>query len=364
MKKILILGAGNAQIDAIEYCKNKGYKVYGCSYTNTDKGIPYLDEFEQINIIDIDAVAKYVKDNDIDLVYSVGSDLAMPTVSKVSEMLGLPHFVSYNTALTCNMKNKMRILLGDDFKGNVPFKVVENLEEAKDFQFYPAMMKPVDSQGQRGVCKVECFEDIEENFEKSVNYSKSKKVILERYLEGKEVSVNAYMKDGEVVFILVSDRVSFEEFPGGIIKKHLLPTSFSKEVVSKIEDLAIRTMKKMEINNGPAYFQIKVVDDEPYIIEVTPRLDGCHMWRFINIYCGVNLLEMSFEHLFGNEIHCSPEYKEGNYTLEFMCQPTHSKVLEHSVEPGIYTKWYYDIGDEVRELNGYMEKCGYNIYKN
>lgn len=85
MKKVLILGAGNAQIDAIEYCKGQGYKVYGCSYTDTDKGIPYLDEFKQINIIDAEAVAEYVKDNGIDLVYSVGSDLAMPTVAKVSE---------------------------------------------------------------------------------------------------------------------------------------------------------------------------------------------------------------------------------------------------------------------------------------
>ena len=33
MKRILILGAGNAQIDAIEYCKSAGYEVVGCSYT-------------------------------------------------------------------------------------------------------------------------------------------------------------------------------------------------------------------------------------------------------------------------------------------------------------------------------------------
>ena len=259
MKKVLILGAGNAQIDAIEYCKGQGYKVYGCSYTDTDKGIPYLDEFKQINIIDAEAVAEYVKDNGIDLVYSVGSDLAMPTVAKVSEKLGLPHFVSYDTALTCNLKHKMRV------------------------ECYPAMMKPVDSQGQRGVHKVESFEEIKENFEKSMLYSKSGKIILESYLEGQEISVNTYVKNGKVIFALVSDRVSFKEFPGGIIKKHLLPTQFSKNVVEKVKDLVQRVLQKLEIKDGPAYFQIKVVGDEPYLIEVTPRLDGCHMWRLINI---------------------------------------------------------------------------------
>ena len=71
---------------------------------------------------------------------------------------------------------------------------------------------------------------------------------------------------------------------------------------------------------------------------------------------------MSFKHLLGQEVIGNPEVKPGNYTLEFMWQPPLTKVLEHNVKEGIYTRWYYDIGDEVRELNGYMEKCGYNIY--
>ncbi|UKI37052.1 MAG: hypothetical protein L6V93_02165 [Clostridiales bacterium] len=51
-KKLLILGAGNAQIDLIEYAKGIGLEVYVCSYTNTDKGIPLADAFAQINIVD------------------------------------------------------------------------------------------------------------------------------------------------------------------------------------------------------------------------------------------------------------------------------------------------------------------------
>ena len=56
-KKILILGAGNAQIDAIEYCRDHGYEVVGCSYTTVDAGIPHLDHFEQTDIKDVDGVA-------------------------------------------------------------------------------------------------------------------------------------------------------------------------------------------------------------------------------------------------------------------------------------------------------------------
>ena len=39
-KKLLVLGAGNAQIDLIRYAREKDFEVHAVSYTNTDKGIP------------------------------------------------------------------------------------------------------------------------------------------------------------------------------------------------------------------------------------------------------------------------------------------------------------------------------------
>lgn len=56
MKKgFLILGAGNVQIDAIEYCKAHGYEAAGCSYTTVNCGIPHLGIFEQVDIKNADA---------------------------------------------------------------------------------------------------------------------------------------------------------------------------------------------------------------------------------------------------------------------------------------------------------------------
>lgn len=364
--KVLILGAGNAQIDAIEYCKNKGYEVYGCSYTNQDKGIPMLDYFSQINIIDQEAVLSYSKENNIDLIYSVGSDIAMPTVNYVSEQLGLPHFVSTETATICNMKHKMRTSLGKDFKGNVPFAVASRVEQLKNYDFYPAMLKPVDAQGQRGVHKVDSYEEVKHYFEMALSYSKTGQVILEQFLDGKEVSVNGYMLDGEMVLSIISDRISFSEYPGGIIKEHILPTSYSAETQNAIKDLALRVAQKLNILNGPVYFQIKIVDNLPYLIEVTPRLDGCHMWRFIKINLGIDLLDIAFEHLINAQI-------ENDYfndvkdiiptamKLSFMCQPPETKVKTYNCDDAIFSRWYYKDGDSVRMLNGYMEKCGYNI---
>lgn len=364
MKKILILGAGNAQYDAIKYCKEKGYEVHGLSYTNTDKSIPLCDYFEQINIVDVESVKEYAKKIDADLIYSVGSDIAMPTATKVSEELNKPRFIKYETALICNTKSILRSTLGNDFNGNIKFKIVNNKEDLKDIDFFPVVMKPVDSQGQRGIFECNNLEELIENFDNSMSYSRKKELIVEEFISGEEISVNAYLVNGELKYSLISDRVSFTEFPGGIIKEHIVPSKFNS-ISDKILDLCTRTLSALEINNGPAYFQIMVSNDlVPYIIEVTPRLDGCHMWNLIKNYEDIDLLDITFKHLLGEDLDFTFNKNSEKMGLYFMCKETDRVFNLDEFTPPTeykYLRWYYQNGDVVRKLNGYMEKCGYYI---
>lgn len=366
-KKLLILGAGNAQLDLIEYAKSVGFETHGCSYTDTDKGIALLDRFAQINITDAKAVESYVKENDIDFIYSVGSDIAVPTICNVAENTGKFHFVSSRIAQICCNKHLMREALGQNSRFNLPYIVCKTLREAEKVDFYPLMIKPVDSQGQRGVYRVNNFKELSEHFDDAMSFSKSGFVILEKYISGKEVSVNAYVKDGEIIFSILSDRESFENLPGGIIKAHHLPSVFeSTKTHTEIDELINEAVNCLEINNGPAYFQIKVCGNHPYLIEATPRLDGCHMWRLIKEYCGVNLLELTMSQMMGEDIEIG-EYKTSNVPMhtEFFCEPPKTVFNAEKFEnlDGIFKKMYYNMGDTVRKMNGYMEKCGYRIYK-
>ena len=366
-KKLLILGAGNAQIDLIEYAKATGLEVHTCSYTNTDKGIPLSDAFTQINIVDTEKIKSYVTENKIDYIYSIGSDIAVPSFCSAAESLNMVHFVSGKTAEICCNKHLMREALGTDNPFNVPFIVCKTLDEAKNADFYPLMIKPVDSQGQRGIYRAENFGELSSLFDKSMSFSRCKRVILEKHISGSEVSVNAYVKDGKIIFSMLSDRESFSDLPGGIIKAHHLPSRFEVTPAhEKISELVNETLKKLEINNGPVYFQIKISDGRPYLIEVTPRLDGCHMWRLIKEYCGVNLLEMTMRHLMGKEINV-PNYEVSPVPVhtEFFCEPpdTVFDTDKYSKYTADYKKFYYTDGDIVKKMNGYAEKCGYRIFR-
>lgn len=365
-KKLLILGAGNAQIDLIEYARDAGFEIYGCSYTNTDKGIPLLDHFAMIDITDAGKIEKYVMENRIDYIYSVGSDIAVPTICKAAEKTGKFHFVSSRTAQLCCNKHLMREAFGKDSRFQVPYMVCKTLAEAEKASFYPMVIKPVDSQGQRGVYRVDNFAEVSKHFDSAMGFSKSGQIILEKYISGREVSVNAYVKDGEVIFSMLSDRESFPDLPGGIIKAHHLPSVFENtKTHTYIKELVAEAVKTLEIGNGPVYFQIKVSDGYPYLIEVTPRLDGCHMWRLIKEYCGVNLLEMTMSHMLGKDIRTKKyDVSSVPYHTEFFCEPPKAVFQAEKYEnrPGVYKRMYYETGDTVKRMNGYMEKCGYRIF--
>lgn len=368
MKKILIFGVAPVQFDAIIELKKQGYEVHAIAQKRDGIGASYADKFEEINFMDTDKTIQYIKDNNIDVIYSVGSDLAMPQAAKISEILGMPKFVSEKSARICNNKTLMRKTLGKDFDGNINFQIVDSLDQNPDLK-YPFIVKPADSQGQRGITVVEDEEQYKEAFEKALSYSRSGLVINEEYIRGTEISVNCYMIDGKMVYMESSDRVTWDKY-FGLIHKHVLPSkALNNKSENKLRKILESACYKIGILNGPMYAQVKIEDGEPYIIEITPRLDGCHMWNILEHYTGVNLIKLTFDHLLNNVTREINKYnrKEDKYTLEFICQEpnTPAKYGDYKEEIEKYESFlYYNEGDNIRPVNNQYEKIGYFIYKN
>ena len=102
-----------------------------------------------------------------------------------------------------------------------------------------------------------------------VKYSREGKVIVEKYIEGPEVSVNGYMVNGVMRFLIVSDRDTWPEYTG-LIHKHIVPSkAVCNTANSKIKRIVEDACNRIGILNGPVYFQMKVMNGHPYIIEMT-----------------------------------------------------------------------------------------------
>lgn len=363
-KKLLILGVSAVQMDAILLLKDMGHEVHACAMAADGPGVKVADYFVNINILDEEGIIQYIKENSIDIIYSVGSDIAMPIAMSISEKLSLPHFVSSETATICNTKTKMRDALGDDCYGNLPYEVKTSLEEDPLLPM-PFILKPSDSQGQRGVYLIKELKEYREKFEEVKKFSRRKEVILEKYVEGPELSVNAYLINGQVTFILISDRITWSDYTG-LIHKHVLPSKhITNEIVSNIHKLVMESCTRLNILNGPVYLQIKLDSSHPSIIEITPRLDGCHMWKLIKYHMGINLLKLTFEHLIYQDTSELDNILKNSVPveLEFFCQEPGSKFLtKNFVLDGSKEFFFYYSDDSlIRSINGKFEKVGYKI---
>ncbi len=366
MKNVLILGGTRVQKDAIDYLESQKYNVHVCSYPKGKWNDSEYVKYNEINIFDKQGLEKYILANSIEVIYSVGLDFAMPVASGISEALSLPYFVNCKTAWTCNHKEEMRKTLDSDFEGNVQYEVLNECKKV-DIPF-PCIVKPNDSQGQRGVYKVDNQKELEDVFEKSKSFSNSKEVIVEQFIDGKEVSVNGYMVNGNIRFFIVSERVTWEKYTG-LIHKHVIAADIVKqETKEKIKNICTKACQKLGINNGPFYVQMKIENEKPYIIEITPRLDGCHMFKLIEKAAGINLMKLSFDHLLRNDIsELDKEHSvSGRYELEFFCEKPDTVFSENNYivpDDCMYKCFYYNNEETIIAKNGLYEKVGYFIKK-
>lgn len=370
-KHALILGTLAGQAEGMEWLKEHNWKVSACGHVQEGPGVYIADKFYLVDILDVNKVAELARDIKADVIYSIGSDLAMPTVARVSKELNLPHFYSPETTNILHRKVLTRKFLNSNNISKVRYKCLKTAEDLADFDVFPAILKPADSQGQRGVFVVRSVEDAADLLPQSLGMSKSGEAIIEELIDGPEISVHIFVIDGEIKFFLPSDRHTWEGEAVGIPTSHVIPSNFmGANTLVKVREIVESSVKELGIIDGPLYFQMKLTSGyEPKIIEIAPRLDGCHMWRMIQYYTGLNLIAACFQRLMGMTwSHPIAFDTSTSYSLVFFLQKTgeiFNKDL-HQVPANVncvYQSFFYDDGNTVRSTNGVMEKVGYYILK-
>lgn len=361
MSRVLILGAAAVQADAVTSAQAQGHQVHVCA---ADRGpaSDLADATADFSFADLDRLTAYIQEQSIDLVYSVGSDIAMPVVGRVGETLGLPYFVGESVARRCNDKTQMRQTLADaDFHGNPWFHRIEPGQEVPAFTG-PAIVKPADSQGQRGITYVDrgAEHTAATAVETARVSSRGGSVIVEEFMAGPEISVNAYLVDGESVFAAVSDRHVWPEYVG-LVSGHTTPArTIAEPQREAAAAMALEAARLLGITNGPVYAQAKATPQGPRLIEISPRLDGCHLWTAIRDAYGVNLLDLLWPHLLEGRAPAQlPQHAGAAYDIEFVCAPPGTRAAYDRDD----VVRYYAPGDQIRPINGRFEKIGYREFE-
>lgn len=292
-KRLFILGASTLQVPAIREAKQMGLEVAVADYNPRAIGIPMADKSYLVSTNDESGVLRACRDFGADGIMTMATDMPMRVVARVGEELHLPA-ISYDTALKATDKGLMikafhergvpapwfSILTGDD---------IDSLSQL-DIPSYPCIVKPVDASGSRGVHYVSDREQLAQAVRYSFSASSKKEVVVEEYLSGDEISVEAFAVNGVTSVIAVTDKIT-TEMPYFVELGHSQPSKFTGSRLREIVEVTSRAVEAVGIANGPAHVEMKVGSNGPRLIELGARLGGDSISSYLTpLSTGVSLV--------------------------------------------------------------------------
>ena len=171
----------------------------------------------------------------VDGVLSISTDRGVVPAAMIAEALGLPG-IGVEVAHAMTDKAAMRARLARGGIAQPQHTVVRSPEEidaALELSGVPAVLKPVDSGGQRGVFLVHDADEARAHLQRRLALSREAAAILESYVDGTELNLLLAMRDGEPTLLIVSDRLR-PRGPGfGVGWIHSFPSSLRPEVLER-----------------------------------------------------------------------------------------------------------------------------------
>jgi biotin carboxylase len=304
-KTVLFVGAGRHQRRAIIQAKELGLRVAAVDRNPEAPGLKEADVAKVVDFADVDAVLKATARLKLDGVLTVSADRAVPVVAAVAEARGLPG-IGTRTAHLMTHKVAMRARLADAGVPQPRFAAVRSFSErrrAADEVGFPAVLKPADSGGQRGVFRVESVDDIDAHLHEALAASPTGEAILEEFVDGMEMNGIVLSRNGEAIPLTLSDRRRPPGVGFGVGWIHVYPATVFGDQLEESERVATHTVHALGLRTGIAFPQlIAHPDGRVLVVECAARIPGGQMADLVRWATGVDLVEVQLRMALGEEL--------------------------------------------------------------
>jgi biotin carboxylase len=302
---VLFVGAGRHQRRAIKRAQELGLRVVAVDRNSEALGLGEADVAEVVDFMDVAAVTEVGRKHSVDGVLTVSADRAVPVVAAVAERLGLPG-IGTETAHLMTHKVAMRTRLAEAGVPQPRYAAVRSVHEAHaaiEAVGLPAVLKPADSGGQRGVFRIETRDDLDAHLHSALAESPTEEAILESYHEGLELNGLAIARGGNVTPLTLSDRLRPPGIGFGVGWIHVYPSRLFSDPLTAAEQAVVSTVHALGLRDGIAFPQLIVgEDDRPYVIECAARIPGGQMADLARHAVGVDLVEIALRQALGLDV--------------------------------------------------------------
>lgn len=318
-KRIMILAGGNDQTALIEELRrffHGNVEIILLDMSSNVKALPFADKFLQISTMDREAVLQAARKEKIDYILTACGDQPLSTMAYVSHQLKLPCYLSEEDVRNLTNKYFMKKMMIENGIPTAKFICIDSPIDKIDLTglSFPLIVKPVDSNGSKGVKKVSDKSELGQYLDEAFSYSISKKVIIEEYKEGKELSVDIYV-DGDkpkLLCVTTSKKIAQNKESFTIVQsEYPAKVLYSKERVARI---AKKIVDAFHLSDTPLLIQMIVNDDEYNVVEFSARMGGGSKYHLIKVLSGVDIMKVYVEMVMGSAPHVEPS-EQWKYAL-------------------------------------------------
>ncbi|AZI66637.1 ATP-grasp domain-containing protein [Kaistella daneshvariae] len=299
-KKLLILGGSYAQVPFIRNAAEKGFYVILVDYLENNPGRNYAHEYYNISTTDKEEILKLARNIRPDLIFSYASDPAAPVVAYVSEKLNL-FSNSLRSVQLLARKDLFRHLLETSGFNCPKYLTVSNngFNHASLTKLdFPVIVKPVDASGSKGVSKVETLQDLSEAIKTAGDFSRSKNVIIETFIDNQTADVHGdgFVVEGKVILQCLGDHMYGSNANPFNPTGTSWPSAIDRSLLQKIEDDIQKIVTISGFRNGAINIEARIDKlGDHYIMEIGPRNGGHFVPLAIKYATGFDSLAATFD---------------------------------------------------------------------
>ena len=307
MARLMVLGGSNCQRNALIAARRLGHQTVLIDYYDHPAAAELADVHVKASTFDIPACLAAAKEHHANGIFTIGTDQPVYTAACVAEELGLPSPISTETALAVTNKKVMKQILSEHEIPTVRYRMIglESGPGALDGLRPPFVLKPVDSQGQRGIFKLNSVEEVIAHLEQTLSFSRQKEALVEEFYPSTELTVSGWVQNGTLFLLAATDRQCFDDpVHIGVCVGHRFPTIHIARY-QEIVRLSRRIVDAFAIHDGPIYIQMLVGTDGIKVNELACRIGGAFEDVFLPYLSGFNLLRAVIDSALGNSVDCS-----------------------------------------------------------
>lgn len=336
-KKLMLLGGIRYLLPVIKAAHEQGYYVITADYLPDNIAHKYSDEYVNVSIIDKEAVLKVAQEKQIDGIMSFAVDPGVVTAFYVQDKMGLPSFGPYKTGVILQNKDLFRAFLEKN-GFNVPqsnsFDSVEAAIRKLHLYHWPVIVKPTDGSGSKGVTRVDNPENLKPALEYAMQYSLSKHVIVEEFIEklGCSSDTDCMSVDGKLAFTSFSaQRFDTNATNPYTPAAYSWPSTFTKEQEEYLTSEIQRLITLLGLKTVVYNIETRIgTNGKPYIMEMTPRGGGNRLCEMLHYATGVDMITAITRAVVGDPIIEPIEQKPYNgHWAEIILHADESGVFDH-----------------------------------